>query len=359
MARAGQPEYSGEQQGNQLPENIKWLIDLQQTRQPQVSRETSELRPYGVPEGIPGLTAPELAVPVKPVVAPVEAGADARAQSMSPAEQVSWDKWARDFSAFFRRSATDYLPILFTGLGVGGVGAALGVGRLAVALQWAGLGIESYGFAKTLQTAFQPRKFLESQGASEAFTKEVGRIAQDIPKELKTLLHESAYKVVACDRVSNYLGPLDKLQRPSGYPEGSGWDNCGGVNTKGDIVVAEEVNNGQTWIKPSPLNVTKHEVGHAMDDILTQFPYTKFSKTPQFLQAYQKDKAELTGGREIGWDYYLQKGWRGPSEAFAESFAYIQGSTRRDGEIHDVFPRVIKVIQDRIEEVKKQSPEVS
>ncbi len=101
---------------------------------------------------------------------------------------------------------------------------------------------------------------------------------------------------------------------------------------------------------PRVLGVLAHETGHGLDMALGFA-----SRDPAFMTAYKLDAKVLRAAKRAGesgsgrWDYFLQKYDAGPSEAFAEIFAWIANNGAAGSSLYDVrpaFPNLTKYIKE-------------
>ncbi len=81
-----------------------------------------------------------------------------------------------------------------------------------------------------------------------------------------------------------------------------------------DYATGQEVPSGRI------AGVTRHELGHAADEV-----YGHFSRDPAFRAAYNADVADIRANNTPVDPYYLQAGDAGPEETFAEVFAQMYG----------------------------------
>ena len=64
--------------------------------------------------------------------------------------------------------------------------------------------------------------------------------------------------------------------------------------------------------------------------------FGQISHSKEFVDAYNRDVAEMPQAARDRAEYFLQSGWTGPQEMFAELFGII---TRRDDSVLNLFDR--------------------
>ncbi len=154
------------------------------------------------------------------------------------------------------------------------------------------------------------------------------------------------------------INPALKGQHPDGWVGGT-WENAEGFYQSGEGVgLAEYVVNSKGNLVRSKRvqGATRHEIGHGIDDMLTPFSgNARWSQSPEFTTAWSADVAQLTPAQQARFDYFIQAHnpipGRGPSEAFADLFAAINGGSANQSEtniIMQLFPRTTQVIRQKI-----------
>jgi hypothetical protein len=110
-------------------------------------------------------------------------------------------------------------------------------------------------------------------------------------------------------------------QHPRGWPADKGFADVDGVflESRNTVLVAETTRNG---ISNRTLGAILHESGHAVDHSLGDF-----SKSPEFLAAYNADISKMPVPDKTMLQYLLQPGPGGPKETAADVFAALHGSS--------------------------------
>jgi hypothetical protein len=111
--------------------------------------------------------------------------------------------------------------------------------------------------------------------------------------------------------------------RPRGWPAGLSYENADACYDGGAVIVAEvhaDYGTGQEVPSSRVAGVTRHELGHAVDEV-----YGNFSHDAVFRAAYDADVADILANNTPVDPYYLQAGDAGPEETFAEAFAQTYG----------------------------------
>ena len=99
----------------------------------------------------------------------------------------------------------------------------------------------------------------------------------------------------------------------------------------------------ETWDAASTTNVLVHEMGHAVD-----FCSGVFTKSPEFLDMYQKEVDRMSDDVKARLWYYTKPGFTGAKEAFAETFAGLMGANGKDTEVvRENFPTMREWVRDR------------
>lgn len=146
---------------------------------------------------------------------------------------------------------------------------------------------------------------------------------QTVPQGLKKRLAKAGLKVVITPTISDVVS--DATERPTGYTHGGNYTNCPAYCLGQTIYVAERVQSGSSVPHPVKNIVASfmHEFGHAYDHTY------HISDSPGFLKAYEADCQKLTNTLREEFYYYVQPGWLGPSEMFAEQTSAVLSPPNR------------------------------
>jgi hypothetical protein len=199
---------------------------------------------------------------------------------------------------------------------------------------------------------------------SENFIDKVDRDFIGLPQEVRQLLKREGIKVVVGDTIPD-VAPELKGVRPRGHAAGSTWDHIEGFfrhvpGEKMAVVTEHRLDriSGKIVASNRVEGVLKHEVGHGVDEALHGY-----SQDDAFQTAYEADKAiidrNLNDSEKDTLEYFLQSGYTGPSEAFAELFAVLHGGGAAkwcETLLRTSFPNTINLIEDRIEKLKEPWP---
>ncbi len=192
---------------------------------------------------------------------------------------------------------------------------------------------------------------------SQKFVNQVAGTMDKLPEGTRRFMTDENLRVRVAKQVTD-LDPTMKGQRPGGWNSGT-WDNAEGYYWRKDGAVVSEYmqNNNGALVKSNRIpGVTRHEIGHGIDDMLQRYSKNlqKFSGNPEFEAAWKADYSKIPTNiatKDNMW-YYLQLTTdpkRGASEAFADLFASINGGAANASETQMLlryFPRTTKVIQD-------------
>lgn len=196
-------------------------------------------------------------------------------------------------------------------------------------------------------------------GVSDDFIKENLEYLENVPRHIAQKVRKSGgYDIHIGKRLSQVDESL-KGVRPRGWDPGSTWDEADGmVNTKlKRVIIAEESQDfGGFWYKAGKerrKQVFFHEFGHAVDE-----SYDHFSESKSFIKAYNKDvKRIMNSGDADNLHYFLQEGYSGKQETFAQLFANIIGDVDYQ-DIVDHFPNTSELIIKRFDSTKKVTAKV-
>ncbi len=177
---------------------------------------------------------------------------------------------------------------------------------------------------------------------SAQFTLKVNDTISKMSAETRDVLATSQTEIVAANKLTDALPEL-KGQKPRGWPPGLTWDAVDGAYSpsRNMVVVAEETadSNGK-WVKSKRTeDVTRHEVGHAVD-----FGLGKLSNTAAFTKAYDEDEKNMPPKLAPTLKYFLQNGDGGKEEACAEAIAAREGGSTAGNSFDVGFKRTIAAV---------------
>jgi hypothetical protein len=167
-----------------------------------------------------------------------------------------------------------------------------------------------------------PVQVAVSAGVSASVAGEVVNALRLIPARVQSALDARGVRVEVARRVVDVRPHLAGV-RPRGWPAGLSYENADACYDRGVVVVAEvhaDYTTGQEVPSGRVAGVTRHEVGHAADEV-----YGNFSRDPAFRAAYNADVAAIRANNTPVDPYFLQGGDAGPEETFAEGFAQMYG----------------------------------
>jgi len=187
---------------------------------------------------------------------------------------------------------------------------------------------------------------------------------EKIPLGIRQLVSKKGGTITIADKLTNARPDLKGVQ-PRGYPSGATWDSSDGCATGLHIYAAETflpLSDLSGGFRPThrPEGIILHETGHVFDNAGGRFvknlqlisgkEYLPLSRTKKFVSAYNKDIKDLTRRGLIGEvnSYYRQPGIAGPSEAFAETFAWLIGKGSGNENLADYFVELAGVIKDEM-----------
>lgn len=180
--------------------------------------------------------------------------------------------------------------------------------------------------------------------ASTGFVDHVRQQIAQMPEGVKKLLANDRTHIVASGKVLDAM-PDAEGQQPRGHDKGRTWNDLDGAQNSDSkrIIVAERDKNG---FSQRTDGVLKHETGHAVDRTLGND-----SDSPEFQAAYNKDVAAMTADQKGREGYQLQEGHAGRSEAYAEVYAAVNGSSANPQETAQRladYPNVAEYMKKRL-----------
>lgn len=180
--------------------------------------------------------------------------------------------------------------------------------------------------------------------ASSGFIDRVREQIAQMPEGVKKLLANDRTHIVATGRVLDAM-PDYAGQQPRGHEEGRTWNDLDGAQNGESkrIIVAERDRLG---FSQRTDGVLKHETGHAVDRALGND-----ADSPEFQAAYNKDVAAMTTEQRARERYQLQEGNAGRSEAYAEVYGAVNGSTANPKDTAQTlasYPNVAEYMRKRL-----------
>ena len=144
-------------------------------------------------------------------------------------------------------------------------------------------------------------------------------------------------------------------QKPRGYDNGGGYDNCGGMYMPSEktIYVAERygIQNQPYKLSRESYETTLHESGHALDSLTWDTTRTELSKAEEFTSVYKKESESLSNSSRSHVTYFLQSGDAGGAELFAELFVAIcDPQAKDDYNVVKTFPRTYSYLQSLVQQ---------
>jgi hypothetical protein len=179
---------------------------------------------------------------------------------------------------------------------------------------------------------------------------------QKIPPTVLNALKKAGEKFVYTDRLIDHLPELAGV-RPTGWTAGMTWENSEGlhITSTKEIVVArraKDYSSGVYTVSDRQHASLYHETGHALSLSIGQKPGERFTESQSWIHAYQKDVASLPDRLKPALGYFLQSGWRGSEEVFAELFANQLGESSMTHPIGKFFPASAKLLESTIKGLK-------
>ena len=143
---------------------------------------------------------------------------------------------------------------------------------------------------------------------------------------------------------------------PHGWNDSASWKDSPALCHGKSVVISQYRNDQRTgeYVQTTnELGVVRHELGHAIDNCMDSF-----SQTESFKHAYYLDAANVPQELRTKLDYFLQSGWSGPSEVFAELCCHKFGGETDRGRIELCelvkrnFPLTDQELEKRLNELK-------
>jgi len=148
---------------------------------------------------------------------------------------------------------------------------------------------------------------VNSQNASPEFTQHIAELYSKLPPEMRNLLQYQTRVVVAGD-IRDY-DPSAFTLRPAAHPPGMTFANVYGIHiptdngARSDVLIPEWYRgpDGKVMRNQFYKYAFNHEIGHALDRALAP---GSFSKTDQFINAYQADFNRMTPEQRAKHPYF-------------------------------------------------------
>lgn len=180
--------------------------------------------------------------------------------------------------------------------------------------------------------------------ASTGFVDKVREQIAQMPEGVKKLLVNDRTHIVATGTVLDAM-PDAAGDQPRGHDEGKTWNDLDGAQSDHSklIITAERDKDG---FSKRTEGVLKHETGHAVDRALGND-----SDSPEFRAAYDKDVAAMNPEQRAREKYQLQEGKAGRSEAYAELYGAVNGSTANPKDTAQAladYPNVAEFMRKRL-----------
>ncbi len=223
-----------------------------------------------------------------------------------------------------------------TGISKSGNVVTIEMDGIAVSKQVAGKTTVGTSFTNTVSKEF--KESIEKQIAA-------------YPEKVKLAINNKGITVQGGSKMSQ-IRPDLKGQSPVGWSKGSTFDSVEALydidNKRISIVeryLSRKSGNFELTTTKRTLGGMNHEIGHGFNRTFGAAPV---SNSTRFKSAYLKDTKNLTDVSisENNLQFFLQKGWRGRDETFAEVFADIMGTGSVRADIDKFFPNVTKHIED-------------
>jgi len=190
---------------------------------------------------------------------------------------------------------------------------------------------------------------VETVGASSTFARAVKDGIAKLPPAVLALLAKDGAQYIITNNLDQVMGEAAR-EHPRGHPADETWSNLAGGEdplTKSIEIAAPRLES-EEQIE----GLVGHETGHAVDHALGGF-----SHLPEFDQAYNADVALLTDEQKTRYHYFLQPGFPGKEETFAEVFGALVEHETSGGELASdllgSFPNVAALIRQRLQQLEQ------
>jgi len=171
------------------------------------------------------------------------------------------------------------------------------------------------------------------------------RLIQRIPEPVLNALKAKGIKFSYADRLIDRHPELAQ-EKPSGWGGDLTWENADGIyyNSKQEIFVSRTLKGEAGYYESSrQAGVLYHETGHGLDAALGYR-----SRQKDWQEAHAKDAARLGADDQLRLSYFIQAGYRGWEEVFAELFGFEQGAASGGEDIRPFFPECLKLLRETI-----------
>ena len=196
------------------------------------------------------------------------------------------------------------------------------------------------------QPARVPGRLTFTPGVSDEARRVATETIKAFPRNVKQSMADYGVRFNVGKTVVELNPHLDGVH-PRGWPPNLTWEHVEGVynrDTK-NISIGEtkkDATTNQTVKTTRFAGTLRHESGHAFDASLGYF-----SRSAEFIEAYEKDESKIADSDKKWIEYFLQKGHAGRSEVFAEIFAHhFGGGSVRDIRVH--FPSVLELMKGKL-----------
>jgi hypothetical protein len=198
-------------------------------------------------------------------------------------------------------------------------------------------------------------KVFRHTSETDAIKAQILAAVSHIPQNIKDNFASAGVTILITPTVLDARPDLAN-QKPRGYDNGGGYDNCGGMYMPSEktIYVAEKygVQSQPFKFNRRAYETTLHESGHAFDHLNYDKAKSDISKTEEFLAIYNKESDSLSNSSRSGVTYFLQPDGAGSAELCAELFVAICDPGAKDPYgVVKAFPRTYdylkKVIQSQ------------
>lgn len=198
-----------------------------------------------------------------------------------------------------------------------------------------------------------PSPVVENYNSTDAHFKTVQNEAQNLPPKVYNYLQDHNWVIATAHTILEGAPDIDKNSTEPTDVGCNSNDCAAGIEMDyGKRILIPEYTrtpDGSFFhnVEQVPQTV-RHEVGHAMDSA-----FGRISHSLEFVNAYKQDVAAMPQADREKAEYFLQAGWTGPQEMFAELFGII---TRRDDSVLQMFDRdrILHKYMKRTEQVIKE-----